>query len=90
MPIIDRTIETTTHGRYLVASPEGKSPEVAIVGFHGYGEKVETQMERLQSIAGSAPCLLISIQGLHRFYWGRSDEVVASWMTSQEEPRVGR
>ncbi len=83
MPIIERTIETTTHGRYLVAAPGGRSPEVAIVGFHGYGENAEMQMERLQSIVGSAHRLLISIQGLHRFYRGRSDEVVASWMTSQ-------
>ncbi len=43
----------------------------------------ETQMERLQSIAGSANCLLISIEGLHRFYRRSSDEVVASWMTRQ-------
>ena len=28
-------------------------------------------------------CRLISIQGLHRFYRGRGNEVVASWMTSQ-------
>ena len=82
MSTIERMIETTTHGRYLVASAEGGSPGVAIVGFHGYGENAEKQMERLQSIAGCA-CLLISIQGLHRFYRGRSNEVVASWMTRQ-------
>jgi predicted esterase len=83
MPTLERTIEATTHGRYLVASAEGASPRVAIVGFHGYGENAETQMERLQSIAGCAHFLVISIQGLHRFYRGSSNEVVASWMTRQ-------
>jgi predicted esterase len=83
MRTIERTIETTTHGRYLVASAEGGSAGVAIVGFHGYGENAETQMERLQSITGFARCPLISIQGLHRFYRGSSNEVVASWMTRQ-------
>jgi predicted esterase len=83
MQTIERTIEATTHGRYLVASAEEGSPEVAIVGFHGYGENAETQMERFQSIAGCARCLLISIEGLHRFYRRSSNEVVASWMTRQ-------
>jgi predicted esterase len=83
MRTVERTIEATTHGRYLVASAEGASPRVAIVGFHGYGENAETQMGRLQAIDGCAHCLLISIQGLHRFYRGRSNEVVASWMTRQ-------
>jgi hypothetical protein len=81
MHTIERTIEATIHGRYLVAAAEGGSPGVAIVGFHRYGENAETQMERLQSMAGCAHCLLISIQGLHRFYRGRSNEVIASWMT---------
>ncbi len=83
MQAIERTIEATTHGRYLVASEGGALPTVAIIGFHGYGENADTQMERLQSIAGCERYLLISIQGLHRFYRGRSNEVVASWMTSQ-------
>lgn len=83
MTTIERTIEATTHGRCLVVSAEGASPGVAIVGFHGYGENAERQMERLQSIAGCARCLLIAIQGLHWFYRGSSNEVVASWMTRQ-------
>jgi predicted esterase len=84
MQTIERTIEATTHGRYLVASGEGALPVVALAGFHGYGENAETQMERLYSIAGDMRCLLISIQGLHRFYRPKSnDVVVASWMTRQ-------
>jgi predicted esterase len=39
----------------------------------------------LQTAAGADPWILISVQGLHRFYRGRSyDVVVASWMTSQD------
>lgn len=84
MRTIERTIEATTHGRYLVACAEGASPGLAIVGFHGYGENAEMQMARLQTIAGCARYLLISIQGLHRFYRGSGNEVVASWMTRQD------
>src|SRR5215472_2271879 len=84
MQVMERTIEATTHGRYLAASPEGASPGVAIVGFHGYGENAEMQMERLHSMARGLNCLLISVQGLHRFYRGSSNEVVASWMTRQD------
>jgi predicted esterase len=84
MQVMERTIEATTHGRYLAASPEGASPGVAIVGFHGYRENAEMQMERLHSMARGLNCLLISVQGLHRFYRGSSNEVVASWMTRQD------
>src|SRR5579871_6118035 len=83
MRSIERTIEVTGHGRYLVASPEKESPSVAIVGFHGYGENAEMQMERVQPIAQRLSCLVISIQGLHQFYRGRDEVVVASWMTRQ-------
>jgi len=65
MQTLERTIEATTHGRYLVESAEGAPPGVAIVGFHGYSENAEMQMERLRPIAQRIRCLLISIQGLH-------------------------
>jgi predicted esterase len=84
MQTIERTIQATIHGRYLVTAGDGGPVRAAIVGFHGYGESAATQMERLQSITGAAPCPLISIQGLHRFYRGSSNEVVASWMTKQD------
>lgn len=41
-------------------------------------------MERLEAIPGASAWTLVSIQGLHRFYRGRSDEVVASWMTGED------
>ncbi len=54
-----------------------------LVGFHGYAEDAETQLERLRSIPGSDGWVVISMQGLHRFYNRRLDQVVASWMTRQ-------
>jgi predicted esterase len=76
------SIETTTHGRYLV---DGAGPgKPLLVGFHGYGESAETELNRLASIPGSDRWTIVAIQGLHRFYRRRSNEVVASWMTRQD------
>jgi predicted esterase len=82
MSFTERTIEAVTHGRYLVDGREPGSP--VLVGFHGYAESAEIQFPRLQAIAGTDPWILVSVQGLHRFYRGRSKDVVASWMTSQD------
>jgi predicted esterase len=68
----------------LVQGPSDREPTRVIVGFHGYAEAVESQLERLQAIPGSDRALLVSIQGLHRFYRGRGNDVVASWMTRQD------
>src|SRR5207244_4518306 len=54
-----------------------------LVGFHGYAEMADTEFGRLQSIEGSDQWTVVAIQGLHRFYRGRSGDVVASWMTTQ-------
>lgn len=55
-----------------------------LVGFHGYGEDAEIQLERLRAIPGSETWLVVSIQALHRFYERRTNRVVASWMTRQD------
>jgi predicted esterase len=55
-----------------------------LVGFHGYAEDAETQLERLRAIPESTRWLSVSIQALHRFYQRRTDRVVASWMTRQD------
>ncbi len=55
-----------------------------LVGCHGYLENAAIQMKRLESIPGAEDWTLISVQGLHRVYRGRSQEVVASWMTSED------
>jgi len=80
--MIERTIETTTHGRYLVGAKQTGLPLLA--GFHGYGESAENEFERLRSIEGSDLWITVAIQGLHRFYRRRTDEIVASWMTRQD------
>jgi predicted esterase len=55
-----------------------------LVGFHGYAEDAETQLERLRAITESTRWLCVSIQALHRFYERRTNRVVASWMTRQD------
>ena len=82
------SIVVSTHGRYLVEPSAEKVPDGLLVGFHGYGESAEVQLARLKSIAGSDRWLRVSIQGLHRFYRGRSNDVVASWMTRQDRELV--
>jgi predicted esterase len=75
-------VPALTHGRVLVrASPAARG---VLVGFHGYMEDAETQMGRLEAIPAASDWTLMSIQGLHRIYRGRSTEVVASWMTRQD------
>lgn len=81
---ITRTIACSTHGRYLVVPPSHPDPAPLLVGCHGYAELAEAALERMQTIPGASQWLLVSIQGLNRFYRGRTRDVVASWMTSQD------
>ena len=74
-----RTIETKTHGRYVVRP--GSSQRL-LVGFHGYAESAEKHLAELERIAGET-WTLAAVQALHRFYT-RGEEVVASWMTRQD------
>ena len=78
---IESTIATPTHGRYLLRPQESTA---VIAGFHGYAEAADDQLTRLAAIPGSDDWVLVSIQGLHRFYDRRSSRVVASWMTRQD------
>ncbi len=83
--MLEHSIATTTHGRYLTvpAASYGDNAPL-LVGFHGYAEDAETQLLRLRAIPGSDRWHLLSIQGLHRFYQRRTNQVVAGWMTSQD------
>lgn len=74
-------LPATTHGRYLLEVPEGDGPWPLLVGFHGYGESVETHLDELRRLPGAQAWILCAVEGLHRFYNRRSGEVVASWMT---------
>ena len=80
--MMERTIRVATHGRYLIDGPD--SPSLLVIGFHGYAESAAVELERLKSIPGSDRWLIVAVQGLHLFYRRRTNEVVASWMTSQD------
>jgi predicted esterase len=82
--VTERSIATAIQGRYLVIPCAVSGPAPLLVGFHGYGEDAETQLERLRAIPGSASWVIVSIQGLHRFYERRTNRVVANWMTRQD------
>jgi predicted esterase len=75
-------VETRTHGRVVVR--DAADPIAVVVGFHGYMEDAEIQMDRLIRIHGSERWTLASVQALHRFYRGKSQVVSASWMTRQD------
>jgi predicted esterase len=79
-----RTIATTTHGRYLVRPPKQAPAPVAVVGFHGYGQRAQHLLDELEALPGSDAWLLVSVQGLHRFYERATQQVVAHWMTSED------
>ena len=76
------SIEAPAHGRVLVR--EVDSPRGLLVGFHGYAETAETQLERLAAVPGTDAWTLVAAQGLNRFYRSRTQDVVAGWMTRQD------
>ena len=82
--MIARAIEVSTHGRYLAVPPANEGPAPLLVGFHGYAESADAHLARLRAIPGTDEWLIVSVQALHRFYRGRSEEVVAGWMTRQD------
>jgi predicted esterase len=81
---MERIAVATVHGRYLVIPPSIAGPAPLLVGFHGYGEDAEAQLERLGAIPETRRWICVSIQALHRFYDRRTNRVVASWMTRQD------
>lgn len=80
------SIETPTHGRVLCRERPGA--RIVLVGFHGYTENADIQMERLEEIRGGAEWTLIAVQGLHRFYRGKTPDISASWMTRQDRDEM--
>jgi predicted esterase len=77
-------VAVTTHGRYLVCAPAGSGPHPILASFHGYGENAERNLEQVRRIAGADEWLIVAVQGLHRFYTGRMEDIAASWMTRQD------
>jgi predicted esterase len=78
-----RSLQVTTHGRYLVATPS-LPPRGLLLGFHGYAENAALQMDRLLAVPGADSWLCVSVQGLHRFYRGPARDIAASWMTRED------
>jgi predicted esterase len=76
------TISITSHGRYWVR-PASARPVGLLVGCHGYAQSAQTFASDLDAIPGVDRWLLVSVQGLHRFYT-RAGAVVAHWMTSED------
>jgi predicted esterase len=84
MLAIERAIAVPIHGRYILEEPTAAAPWRLLVGFHGYAEAAEAQLTRLQTVRPADAWRRVSVQGLHRFYRGRTADVVASWMTKQD------
>jgi predicted esterase len=80
----ERNVAATTHGRLLIAPSASPEPAGLLVGFHGYAEAADVQFERLRAIRGSDRWRVVAVQGLHRFYQRRTNDVIASWMTRQD------
>ena len=79
-----QVIPAMTHGRIRVRAARAAARRGVLVGFHGYMENLSMQMDRLLAIPGAAAWTLVSVQALHRVYRGRTEEVVASWMTRED------
>jgi predicted esterase len=77
-------IETATHGRVLVRRARTRPVRGVLAGFHGYTETAAIQLKRLEALPGADAWTLLSVQGLHRFYRGRTPEIAASWMTHED------
>ena len=77
-------VPALTHGRMLVRPARAAASRGLLVGFHGYMENAAIQLERLVGIPGASAWTVVALQGLHRFYRGRTEEVVASWMTRED------
>ncbi|HHE32166.1 MAG TPA: phospholipase [Chlorobaculum parvum] len=76
-------LETSVSGRYLVEAPDGESLFPLLVGFHGYGQTAEDELELLREISRSEPFVLCSIEALHPFI-NPKGQPGASWMTRRD------
>jgi dienelactone hydrolase len=79
------TIPARVHGRYVVRDGP---PERLFIGFHGYAQTAEKHLEDVEPIPGLDAWTVVCIQGLNRFYVGRSIETGAGWMTRQDRELV--
>ena len=90
MASVKHHIPTEVQGTYILESNvEGNAAEWLVIGFHGFGELAEKQMERMQLAEWSQPTLLCSIQALHPMY-NKDGSPGASWMTFLDRELVIR
>lgn len=80
-PLQVLTIDSTIHGRVLFDARPG---DRLLIGFHGYAETADKHLEELRRIPGNERWSLAAIQGLRTFYVGRTGDIAAHWMTSQD------
>jgi len=83
-PPLLRHASAVVHGRYFVRPAAAGATGLWLVGFHGQGQTAEAFFEPLARVPRSDRWLVASVQGLNRSYAGRSQEVVANWMTRQD------
>jgi predicted esterase len=81
--MIERHLEATVTGRYLVEAPDGDGPFPLLAGFHGYGQTADDELELLRNIPGSERFALCSIEALHPFINAKG-QPGASWMTRRD------
>lgn len=86
--MIDRSLAVRTHGRYVVSVPAGAGPWPLLVACHGYAENAAIALDRAVGLDPDGSWLRVGVQGLHRFYRGRSRDVVASWMTHEDREQA--
>lgn len=79
-----RRATASVPGRFLVRPARSGRARFHWIGFHGYAQTAEAMFEPFARAARGDDWLVASVQGLHAFYAGRSNEVVASWMTRQD------
>jgi predicted esterase len=79
-------VPVTTHGRVLADDDRDDvaRPLQLLVGCHGYAQNADEMMDMLRGIPGGGQWTRVSVQALHRFYRGRAEVTVASWMTRQD------
>ena len=78
-----RHVATTVHCRVLVRPAPAPGGSPWLVGFHGYAQTAAVFLEPLGR-AAPPEWLVASVQALHPFYAGRTNAVVANWMTRED------
>ncbi|MEL7061186.1 MAG: phospholipase [Acidobacteriota bacterium] len=90
MSIERHAVAALVHGRYLRVAPTRRPVQGSplLVGFHGYGETAEHQIQELLRIPGVDGWTVASVDALHPFYRRKTGEVVRSWMTRDDRERA--